>query len=100
MKNLTNYGAEYNVKFDYMIEEEHKANIYYTVVFVGGGNEANKANRMPLILSGPKWNELYISVGGTRKAISNIDSKTWHRFEILKSSINEEVNSIYHVKCS
>ena len=100
VKNLTNYGAEYNVKFDYMIEEEHKASIYYTVVFVAGGETEYSRNRMPLILSGPKWNQLTIGVGAASRGISNIDSKTWHRFEILKSTINEEVNSIYHVKCS
>ena len=97
VKNLTNYGAEYNVKFDYMIEEEYVVDKHFAVVVVTGGNNEAIRNRMPLILTGPKWNQLFVGVGSKRKGFSNIDSKTWHRFEISKSYLSGTV-SIFHIE--
>ena len=86
LTTLTNYGAQYQVKFDMWIEE--KISQVGSVIHIGNTDES----RMPAVYLHPN-NQLQINVKKDNNILYNVQAGRWYNIDISKRAFADNVSS-------
>ena len=87
LTTLTNYGAQYQVKFDLWIEKGISE--VGSVIHIGNTDES----RTPAVFLHPNINQLQIHVNKDYKIFYNVQAGRWYNIDLSKSAVADNVSS-------